>query len=151
MDWTRYAGSLLLLCTLSCGETIPPELLDYRARCLPMNQEPLHETEDDPHEGIKNVFACDVTLDQLLDSAGAPVYPYPDGTLIVKESQKEGQDFTWLIATAEKINGAWQWREYTRNFGSEDFVRLPVSEQVCIDCHKQVEAIDYIFTPYQAP
>lgn len=107
-----------------------------------MNRELLPKREDDPHEGKKNVFACNVSCEELQER------PFPDGTVVVKESIKDGQDYAWLVATARKSGGEWQWDEYTRNFPSEDFVSILASESVCIDRHVKWRGADWIATGF---
>lgn len=131
----------LLVAASACGETLPDDIAGYE-ECLRMNAEPLPKRVDDPHEGQKNVFACNVTCEELQER------PFPDGAVIVKESIKDGQDYAWLVATARKSGGEWQWDEYTRNFASEDFVSILPSEQVCIDCHTKWKADDWIATAF---
>ncbi|MFT5430831.1 MAG: hypothetical protein ACI9OJ_001509 [Myxococcota bacterium] len=142
---------ILGLFSTGCGDTLPEEVMGYRTRCIQMNVEPIEPTAADPHDGFKDVFACNVTLDQLRDpSNGAPVRPFPDGTMLVKESSKEGQDYPWLVATMEKKSGTWEWHEYTRNFGDEDFVHIVGGPSVCTDCHRTVEALDWVYTTYES-
>lgn len=129
---------------VACTEALPDDVYGYRQNCIRLNADPIPPTEDDPHRGTKNVYACNITADAL----DAGTFPYPDGTLIVKESTKPGQDYTWLIATARKADSEWSWDEYKRNFGNEDFYRLPVSESVCTDCHKKAKDTDFVFTVY---
>jgi hypothetical protein len=128
-----------LSCTLSCSDALPDDIADY-AECPTLNADPLPKRQDDPHEGRKNVYACGLDCGALADR------PFPDGTIIVKESIKDGQGYAWLVATARKIDGHWSWNEYTRNFEHERFVSILAGEQVCIDCHKKWEADDWIAT-----
>jgi hypothetical protein len=111
-----------------------------------MNREPLPRRGDDPHDGEKDVFACNVPLAQLEDNQR----PFPDGTIIVKESTQPDLDYPWLVATARKRAGEWTWNEYTRNFESEEFLEIAASESVCIDCHRRVRGSDWIYTRYAA-
>lgn len=142
-QWTCPWWALPLACAWApaCGEALPDDVAGYED-CLQMNEAPLPQRDDDPHEGKKNVFACNVTCEQVDER------PFPDGALIVKESIKDGQDHAWLVATARKSNGQWRWDEYTRNFASEDFARIVPSEGVCIDCHKKWQADDWIATAF---
>lgn len=109
-----------------------------------MNVALLPERADDPHEGEKNVFACGVSFDRLVDN----VRPFPDGAVVIKESIRKDSDFPWLVATTRKSAGRWHWEEYSRNFEDEDFVAILPSESVCIDCHRAAEAVDWIYTFY---
>ena len=142
-SWCGPALVLLALGVLvGCADTLPDDIADYRERCVKMNSNPLPRTEDDPHEGTKDVFACDVPREML----EANERPFPDGTVIVKEATREDSDFPWLVATGRRIDGVWQWNEYTRNFESEDFVEILGPESTCIDCHEIVESVDWIYT-----
>jgi hypothetical protein len=109
-----------------------------------MNREPIARYYGDPHKGMKNVFGCSLQQEQLQ----ANLRPFADGTLIVKESIREGEAFPWLIATARKQRGSWQWDEYTRNFADEDFRHILAGESVCTGCHVKAQAADWIFTSY---
>jgi hypothetical protein len=138
------ALALVLLLTSACGSTLPGDVPGYEARCPQMNAQPIPRYSGDPHEGIKNVFACNLGLELLLANAR----PFPDGTLIVKESTREGEGFPWLIATARKQGGSWRWDEYTRNFDREVFRHILVGESVCTGCHVKAQTADWIFTSY---
>jgi hypothetical protein len=144
-----WLGRLLVCGVLmtGCADALPDDLKDYRDRCVLMNPSPLPERDDDPHRGTKDVYACDVSLTDLRDG----VRPFPDGTVIVKESTRTDADYPWLVATAEKIDGSWTWAEYSRNFANEEFLHILATEDVCIDCHKKVESVDWIYTFYRAP
>ena len=149
--------SVALFCTIialsisglnACGDRPPQDALDYES-CLQMNAAPIQPVPgEDPHEGVKDVYLCHVDLEELFDDQGQLIFNYPEGALMVKVSQKEHQSFPWLMATMRKRDGAWRWAEYTRNFGSEPYIEIPVSESLCIDCHQQAEAIDWVFTVY---
>lgn len=130
----------LFALSAGCGEALPEDIEGYRERCIRLNEQPIAVTNDDPHEGVKNVYACDI------DCSAINQRPLPDGTLIVKESQRADSDFVWLIATARKTGSDWQWDEYTRNFSNESFLSVAVSEEVCVDCHKKWKADDWIST-----
>ncbi len=138
-----------LVGAMGCANEVPDSIAGYGTRCLLMNKSPIPPTDDDPHDGVKDIYICNVEAADLLDAGQKPRYPYPEGSLIIKESIRTHQDFVWLIATAEKKNGSWEWHEYTRNFESEPLLEAAAGEGVCIDCHKKVEAQDFIYQVYQ--
>jgi hypothetical protein len=143
--WRRGALGLLLTVLVSaCGSTLPDDVPGYESRCVRMNREPIARYDGDPHNGMKNVFGCNVQQEQLQ----ANLRPFGDGTLIVKESTRQGEALPWLIATARKQGGSWQWNEYTRNFADEDFRHILAGESVCTGCHVKAQAADWIFTSY---
>lgn len=110
-----------------------------------MNRSLLPERDEDPHQGSKNVYACQVNEVDLTSNTR----PFSDGAWLVKESIRDGANFPWLVATAEKRNGTWHWREYTRNFSSEPLLAIVASEATCIDCHRRVETADWIYTLFE--
>lgn len=140
----RLLSTLLATLASACGSTLPDDVPGYESRCIRMNAQPIPRYDGDPHKGVKNVYACNVAQ-QLLQ---ANTRPFPDGTLIVKESTREDEGFAWLIATARKKGGFWQWDEYTRNFDDEDFRHILAGESVCTGCHVKAQTADWIFTTY---
>lgn len=136
-----------LLLAAGCGGGLPADVEGYASRCERMNEAPLPPYDGDPHRGAKNVYACNVDVTLLR----ANRRPFPDGTLIVKESTRPPETAPWLVATARKQNGAWQWDEYTRNFADEGFGRILAGQSVCTDCHQQVREADWIFTHFSRP
>ena len=93
--------TVVLMGAAACGDPLPDDLSDYETRCIAMNPTPIPPTPDDPHSGFKTVYACNISEDVLEEGTR----PFPEGTLIVKESIKEGEDAPWLIATARKGSG----------------------------------------------
>lgn len=145
---TRYGqfGSMLCgVCFGACASELPDDLANYRTECVLMNGVPIPEAgSDDPHQGEKNVYACNLPVEIVSQN----VRPFADGVVIVKESTRKDSDFAWLVATARKADGRWRWNEYSRNFSNEPFLHILAGEQVCIDCHQRVEAADWIYTQY---
>lgn len=140
----RLLAPLVVLTSAGCGSSPPDDVAGYASRCVRLNASAIPPYPGDPHAGMKNVYACEV--DEAL--ARANTRPFPDGTLIVKESTRPGESFVWLLATARKQGGAWRWDEYTRNFGDEELRHGLAGESVCTSCHVQAQAIDWIFTRY---
>lgn len=112
-----------------------------------MTPQPIEPYPDDPHLGHKRVYAC--AVDQALVVMGSR--PFPQGTIIVKESTRTHENEPWLIATARHRSGGWQWDEYTRNFPDEPYRRIPVAQEKCTGCHGDGRSRDPIFTRYAAP
>jgi hypothetical protein len=140
---------LLLLIGLAagCEAELPADVEGYAERCVKMNPAPIAPYEGDPHRGMKNVYACNV--DPALLRANQR--PFPEGTLIVKDSTRPPESAPWLVATARKRDGGWQWDEYTRNFPDESLRRILAGQSVCTGCHQQARALDWIFTAYSPP
>lgn len=140
----RLLGALLAATAAGCGSPLPDDVPGYASRCVRINAAPIPRYDGDPHKGVKNVYACNVGQDVLQ----ANTRPFPEGTLIVKDSTREEESFPWLVAIARKQEGAWRWDEYTRNFADEDFRHVLAGESICTGCHVRARAIDWIFTRY---
>ena len=130
-----------------------PGLPDYTAgydKWLKLNAEPIPPVPGgDPHNGTKNVF-----VNQERDTIapdGEQTFPYPDGSIVVKEATRPNKDFIGLIAIMRKNAGSnpehndWEFIEYTRNSPDDDFSVL-AEGRICWVCHVRVEDIDYVFT-----
>ena len=128
---------------------LPEDVAGYD-KWLKLNAEPIPPAAGgDPHNGTKNVF-----VNQERDTIapdGEQQFPYPDGSIVVKEAFRPNKDYVGLIAIMRKVAGSdpdhndWKFVEYTRNNPDDDF-KLVFSGQICWNCHARVEDIDYVFT-----
>lgn len=152
-------GLVISVWLAACAsDPFPTALQDYGSsdECVVLNLEPIPPDHEVPHPGFKTIYACHETPEIFFEDGQWAGTPYPDGTLIIKESCMDGacgqieDDFVFLVATAEKISGSWQWHEYTRNFDYEELLEVPFPESACISCHEDVAAADYMFTGYEA-
>ena len=159
MTRLRWIGLLAGLHLAACAsEPLPDSLSDYAISdsCVVLNLDPIPPDDEVPHPGYKTVYACHDTPEIFFEDGQWVGTPYPDGTIIIKESCMDGGcvevegDFVFLVATAEKVGGAWEWHEYTRNFDYEELLEVPFPESACISCHEDVAATDYMFTGYEA-
>lgn len=95
------------------------------------------------HAGARRVWT-NIAADDV-------AYPYPRGTVIVKEG-RTGADVT-LVAIMEKVRanddttGGWRYAEYTRD-GSADFTKVGFPESGCAGCHLNAntrQKTDWVF------
>jgi Cytochrome P460 len=87
------------------------------------------------HRGTKNVYA----------SKSRAGKRYPNGTVIVKTVARRGDARTRpsQVALMRKGNGRWRFVEYALS-GSRYTVLA--QGQLCVSCHVQAKASDYVFT-----
>ena len=128
---------------------LPDDLAGYD-QWLKLNAEPIPPVPGgDPHNGIKNVFVNQER--ETIAPDGEQQFPYPDGSIVVKEATRPNKDYIGLIAIMRKKKGSnpehndWEFIEYTRNAPDEDFSVL-AEGRICWGCHARVEDIDYVFT-----
>lgn len=128
---------------------LPDDVAGY-TQWLKLNAEPIPPAPGgDPHNGTKNVYVNKTRED--IAPNGEQQFPYPDGSIVVKEAVRPGKDFVGLIAIMRKKAGVdpdhndWEFIEYVRNASDADFTVI-AKDGVCWGCHSRVEDIDYVFT-----
>ena len=130
-----------------------PGLPDYTAgyeKWLKINAEPIPPVPGgDPHNGTKNVYVNQER--ETIAPDGEQQFPYPDGSIVVKEAVRPNKDYIGLIAIMRKKAGTdpdhndWEFIEYTRNSPDDEFSIL-ARDGTCWGCHARVEDKDYVFT-----
>jgi plastocyanin len=134
---------------------IPAEIAGYRT-WTKMNASSLIDPSN-ASAAPKNTFISmsPGDLKALLAPGGRTRSHFPDGATLVRESldPKDG----WLRvlfvmrydrkATATK---GWVYSGYTRSAQDKPFEPVQIADPVarCVNCHAQVKAQDYVFTPY---
>ena len=128
---------------------LPEDVADY-TQWLKLNAEPIPPVPGgDPHNGTKNVYVNKTR--ETIAPNGEQQFPYPDGSIVVKEAYRPGKDYVGLIAIMRKKAGVdpdhndWEFIEYTRNAPDAEFGVI-AKDGVCWGCHTQVQDIDYVFT-----
>lgn len=128
---------------------LPDDVAGY-TQWLKLNAEPIPPVPGgDPHNGTKNVYV-NQTRDTIAPN-GTQQFPYPDGSIVVKDATRPGKDYIGLIAIMRKEAGTdpdhndWKFIEYVRNAPDAEFSVI-AQDRVCWGCHARVEDIDYVFT-----
>lgn len=128
---------------------LPDDVAGY-TQWLKLNAEPIPPVPGgDPHNGTKNVYVNKTRED--IAPNGEQQFPYPDGSIVVKEANRPGKDYVGLIAIMRKKAGVdpdhndWEFIEYVRNAPDVEFSVI-AKDGVCWGCHARVEDIDYVFT-----
>ena len=128
---------------------LPQDVAGY-TQWLKLNADPIPPVPGgDPHNGTKNVYV-NQTRDTIAPN-GTQQFPYPDGSIVVKDAIRPGKDFIGLIAIMRKKDGVnpdhndWEFIEYVRNAADAEFSVI-AKDGVCWGCHARVKDIDYVFT-----
>ncbi len=102
------------------------------------------------HAGTKRVFASPPRAE--LVAGGTQRFPYPRGTVVVKEGRTDGE--ITLVAIMEKVRandaatGGWRYAEYNRASAGEPFAKVNFPESGCAGCHMNADArqsTDWVF------
>ena len=127
---------------------LPDDIAGYD-RWLKLNAEPIPPAPGgDPHRGTKNVYVNQTR--EAIAPNGEQKFPYPDGTIVVKEANRPGKDFIGLVAVMWKEAGSnpnfgdWRFEEFLRNASDAEF-RLAFEGAVCTGCHSGAAATDFVF------
>ena len=128
---------------------LPADVAGY-TQWLKLNAAPIPPVPGgDPHNGTKNVYV-NQTRDTIAPN-GTQQFPYPDGSIVVKDATRPGKDYIGLIAIMRKKDGVnpdhndWEFIEYVRNAADAEF-RVIAKDGICWGCHARVKDIDYVFT-----
>lgn len=128
---------------------LPDDVAGYE-KWLKINADPIPPVVGgDPHNGTKNVYV-NKKRDEIAPD-GEQQFPYPDGSIVVKDATRPNKDFIGLVAIMRKKAGSdpdhndWEFIEYTRNDPDADFAVI-ASGRICWGCHARAEDTDYVFT-----
>lgn len=127
---------------------LPNDIAGYE-KWLKLNAKPIPPRAGDPHNGNKNVYVNQ--LRQTIAPNNQQKFPYPVGSIVVKEAIRPGQDFLWLVSIMRKAKGNdpahndWTFIEYTRNGKDEAFKEI-AKDAICWGCHAGAKDTDYVFT-----
>ena len=127
---------------------LPDDIAGYD-QWLKLNAQPIPPAPGgDPHNGTKNVYVNQTR--EVIAPNGEQKFPYPDGTIVVKEATRPGKDFIGLIAVMWKEAGNhpdagdWRFEEFLRGAPDAAF-RLAFEGGVCTGCHTRAAATDFVF------
>lgn len=134
---------------------IPAEIAPYRTWTR-MNAMPLTDPSN-PNAAPKNTFInmSSGDLKKLMAPGGGTRARFPDGATTVRESldPKDGWVrvlFVMRYDSKAVATKGWVYSGYTRTAQDKPFEPLQIADPVarCVNCHAQVKAQDYVFTPY---
>lgn len=127
------AAGLTVAATATTTKNGLPAYTDGYARWQKLNRRPL--TAPGAHNGIKNVYAS---------KPRAANRRFPNGTVIVKSIAQPGaKGLAGQVAVMRKVQGRWQWVEYTLAGGRYEVL---ARGSLCTSCHMQARANDWVFT-----
>ena len=110
-----------------------------------------------PRAGPKNSY---ITLTpevlRALVGAGARLRaPFPEGTIVARETLDVTAGFVRILFVMEKDRGAtatrgWRFSAFSRTGADQAFQRSEIQDPVtrCLNCHLQMGATDFVFTPF---
>ena len=127
---------------------LPADVTGYN-QWLKLNAEPIPPTGGgDPHRGTKDVYVNQER--DVIAPGGRQRFPYPDGSIVVKESRADS-GFIRVVAIMRKKAGSnpagndWMYEEYIRRDADSPFPN-PISGAFCGGCHSDASNRDYVFT-----
>lgn len=127
---------------------LPNDVAGYE-KWLKLNAKPIPPRVGDAHNGTKNVYVNQTRA--TIAPGGQQKFPYPEGSIVVKEANRPGKDFIGLIAIMRKIketdpaHNDWMFVEYVRD-GKDEAFREIARDAICWGCHVGTKDTDYVFT-----
>ncbi len=150
-------GGLLVAFTLVAQAQfgVPSEIAVYRT-FTKMNAAALIDPTN-PRASPKNTF-INLSQDQLrtiVGTGGRARQPFPDGTIIVRESVHPTDGWVQVLFVMQKdskvaATKGWVFRGFTRQAADKPFAPIEIANPVtrCFFCHTQMKASDFVFTPF---
>ena len=127
---------------------LPADIAGYN-QWLKLNAEPIPPVAgSDPHRGTKDVYVNQER--NVIAPDGQQRFPYPDGSIVVKESRADS-GFIRVVAIMRKKAGSnpagndWEYEEYIRRDADSPFPN-PLTGAFCQGCHSDAANRDYVFT-----
>lgn len=126
------AGAVAVLAAAQPAANGLPKYTNGYAKWQKLNRKPI--TTPGAHTGIKNVYASKPKKGKT----------YPNGTVVLKTIAQPGKKgLPFQVAVMRKVKGVWRWVEYER---SGNRYSAFAKGQVCVSCHVQAKANDWVFT-----
>jgi hypothetical protein len=126
------AGAVAVVAAAQPAANGLPKYTNGYAKWKKLNRKPIRTPG--AHTGIKNVYA----------SKPKKGKKFPNGTVVLKTIAKPGQKgLPFQVAVMRKARGVWRWVEYER---SGNRYGVFAKGQVCVGCHMQAKANDWVFT-----
>ncbi len=153
---TVLAILVMALATAGAQSGVPEDLARYRTWTR-MNTLPLIDPSN-PRAGPKNTFInlSPGQLREVVGPGGRARRPFPEETIIVRESLDPAGGFLTVLFVMRKQAKAaatkgWGFSGFSRRAADQPFqpVSLAPSPFVrCLACHGQMQASDFVFTPF---
>ena len=118
-----------------------------------LNKKVLRPRTADPHSGYKRLYVNKKPY-ELLTRKKKQIFPYPEGTIIVKEVKRTADvnSDIILISIMRKLpgnetTGGWDFVEYSR-FSGDTFTQIQFPKESCYACHQGASKTDAVWTRF---
>ena len=142
-------GATVIATTVSLAQPsgLPDSLGEYWS-WMRLNIDRYTDNPSGAHPQPKDVY---INLDaaDILAGDGTTNYPFPDGTIVVKERNDPDRLVVDRVYMMEKTDGAWNYSVYDREGDSAFSGRDFGTENFCRDCHLGAEDTDFVFVQYE--
>jgi len=131
---------------------LPEDIKSYK-KWTRLNKKIISPRQADPHHGFKREYV-NRSKSELVDSMGNLIFPYPEGTIVIKDvratAKKNGR--LTLISIMRKLpgnetTGGWDFIEYTRD-SNGSFSPISFPKESCYSCHRGAGDSDAVWTKF---
>ena len=131
-----------------------PEYTHGYRQWTKLNKKIIKPRAGDPHRGYKKVFV-NRAKNELIDSSMNLIFPYSEGTIVVKEIRETPKKNSRiaLVAVMRKLSGnestgGWDFVEYTRSSSDNSFIPINFPKESCYACHQGGSDSDAVWTKF---
>lgn len=118
-----------------------------------LNKKVLRPRSADPHSGYKRLYV-NKAPNELLTQNKKQIFPYPEGTIIVKEVKRTANKNSDIVLVSimrklpgNETTGGWDFVEYSR-FSGDTFTQIQFSKESCYACHQGASKTDAVWTRF---
>ena len=118
-----------------------------------LNKKVLRPRSADPHSGYKRLYV-NKKPNELLTRNKKQIFPYPEGTIIVKEVKRTANKNSDIILVSimrklpgNETTGGWDFVEYSR-FSGDSFTQIQFPKESCYACHQGASKTDAVWTKF---
>ena len=131
-----------------------PEDINGYQKWTRLNKKIIKPRSGDPHRGFKREYVNRLKND-LVDSTGNLIFPFPEGTIVVKDVRKTAKKNSRLVLLSimrklpgNETTGGWDFIEYTKSSSDDSFIPINFPKESCYACHKGASDSDSVWTKF---
>jgi len=147
---TALIAALVVAIFFGGAVALPPGLpssIDAYPNWTRLNIDRVTANPTGAHPLSKDVYV-NLDLSTLLTADGGLAFPFPEGTVVVKEQNDIARLLISRIYVMEKRDAQWQYAFYDRRDGGDFAVTELGTANFCHACHTGASDRDFVFTSF---
>ena len=146
----------IIYLTQAISQVLPeglPEDINGYTKWTKLNKRIIKPRSADPHRGFKRIY-INQEKNKISDSNKNLIFPYPEGTIIVKEVRQTRRPKSNIVLVSimrklprNETTGGWDFIEYVKA-ADGSFSPLNFPKESCFSCHQGASNSDSVWTRF---